>query len=80
MRTTLTLDDDVARLLDRESRRTGASFKQVVNRFLRLGLMTSRQHLRKEFVVTPKKVGLIPGVNHDSVEQVLEALEGVAHR
>ena len=43
MRTTLSLDDDVARLLDKESRRSGASFKEVVNRFLRLGLMASKQ-------------------------------------
>ena len=80
MRTTLSLDDDVARLLDKESRRTGASFKEVVNRFLRLGLMASKQPARKPFVVTPRRLGLPPGLTYDNVEQLLDTLEGPAHR
>jgi hypothetical protein len=35
MRTTLTLDDDVAALIEVERRRTGESMRQVVNRLLR---------------------------------------------
>jgi hypothetical protein len=35
MRTTLTLDDDVAALIDRERRRSGESMREVVNRLLR---------------------------------------------
>jgi hypothetical protein len=35
MRTTLTLDDDVAALVERERRRTGESMREVVNRLLR---------------------------------------------
>lgn len=38
MRTTLTLDDDVAALIERERRRTGESFREVTNRLLRRGL------------------------------------------
>ena len=38
MRTTLTLDEDVAHRLTERSRLTGASFKQVVNETLRAGL------------------------------------------
>lgn len=37
MRTTLTLDDDVAALVESERARTGESFKVVVNRLLRRG-------------------------------------------
>ena len=80
MRTTLSLDDDVARLLDKESRRTGASFKEIVNRFLRLGLMASKQPPRKPFTVAPRKLGLPPGLNYDNVAQLLDELEGPAHR
>ncbi|WP_043840650.1 hypothetical protein [Amycolatopsis taiwanensis] len=39
MRTTLTIDDDLAVLLERKRRDTGASFKQVVNDTLRAGLV-----------------------------------------
>ena len=80
MRTTLSLDDDVARLLEKESRRTGASFKEVVNRFLRLGLVAATRPRRKPFVVTPRKLGLPSGLSYDNVEQLLDAIEGPARR
>lgn len=37
MRTTLTLDDDVAALIEAERARTGESFRTTVNRLLRRG-------------------------------------------
>jgi hypothetical protein len=77
MRTTLSLDDDVARLLNKEVRRSGDSFKQVVNRFLRLGLMASKQPVRKPFRVKPWNLGLPP---FEKVEELLEYLEGLDHR
>ena len=80
MRTTLTLDDDVARLLEKETRRTGASFKEVVNRFLRLGLVAAARPPRKKFVVTPRKLSLPSGLSYDNVEQLLDELEGAARR
>jgi hypothetical protein len=80
VRTTLSIDDDVARLLDKESRRSGSSFKEVVNHFLRLGLMASKRPARKPFVVAPRKLGLPSGLTYDNVEQLLETLEGPVHR
>ncbi len=80
MRTTLSLDDDVARLLEREARRSGSSFKEVVNRFLRAGLMAGRRPNRKPFTVVPRNLGLPAGRSYDNIEQLLEALEGPAHR
>ncbi len=79
MRTTLSLDDDVARLLEKETRRSGASFKEVVNRVLRLGLMSANHPERKPFVVKPRKLGLPAGVTYDNVEQLVEHLEGPKH-
>ena len=77
MRTTLSLDDDVAQLLNREVRRSGDSFKQVVNRLLRLGLTASKQPVRKPFRVKPWNLGLPP---FEKVEELLEYLEGPDHR
>jgi len=77
VRTTLTLDDDVASLLNKEVRRSGESFKQVVNRFLRLGLNASKQPTRKLFRVKPLNLGLPP---FEKVEELLEYLEGPDHR
>ena len=76
MRTTLTLDDDVAKLLEKETKRSGNSFKQVVNHFLRLGL-TAKQPPRKPFKVTPINLGL---PHYDKVEDLLEQLEGPEYR
>ncbi len=76
MRTTLTLDDDVAALLNKEVRKTGEPFKQVVNRYLRLGL-TTKQPVRKPFKVKPFNLGLPP---FTKVEELLEWLEGPDHR
>lgn len=77
MRTTLTLDEDVASLLNREVRRSGESLKQVVNRFLRLGLNASKHPTRKPFRVKPLNLGLPP---FEKVEELLEYLEGPDHR
>jgi len=76
VRTTLTLDDDVASLLKKEVRKSGEPFKQVVNRFLRLGL-TAKPVARKPFVVRPMNLKLPP---FEKVEELLELLEGSDHR
>ena len=80
MRTTLTLDDDVVKLLRRELRRSGASLKAGVNHYLRLGLTASARPPAKRFVVHPRPLGLPPGLSYDSVEDLLEALESPLHR
>jgi len=80
VRTTLSLDEDVARLLNKEVRRSGTSFKETVNRLLRLGLISSQQQGRKPFEVIPRRLGLPPGMSYDNLEELLEKLEGPAHR
>jgi hypothetical protein len=77
VRTTLTLDDDVASLLNKEARKSGESFKQAVNRFLRLGLVAAKRPSRKPFVVKPINLGL---PHFEKVEELLEHLEGPDHR
>jgi hypothetical protein len=80
VRTTLTLDDDVAKLLEKEVRRSGGSFREVVNRYLRMGLVAARQQAGKPFVVTPVELGLPPGFSYDNVEELIETIEGAGHR
>ena len=80
MRTTLSLDDDIAHLLNQEIRRSGVSFKEAVNHYLRLGLMASKRPVRKKFVVKPRAMGLPPGLSYDNIGELLEAIEGPLHR
>ena len=77
MRTTLTLDDDVAKMLKKEVRKSGEPFKQVLNRYLRLGLTAPKQPAAKRFVVKAKNLGL---PQFDKTEQYIEFLEGPDHR
>ena len=81
MRTTLTIDDDIAKLVEDEVRRSGDTFKGTVNRLLRQGLIASKNpEPRKRFVVTPRKMGLPPGLSYDSIPELLENIEGPYHR
>jgi hypothetical protein len=73
------LDDDVASLLKKEARKSGEPFKQVVNRFLRLGL-TTKPPARKPFVVKPFSLGPPAGLNFDNIGELLEVLEGSEHK
>ena len=77
MRTTLTLDDDVAVLLKKEVRKSGEPFKQVVNRFLRAALTAPKRATPARFVVKAKNLGL---PHFEKTEQYLEFLEGPNHR
>lgn len=77
MRTTLTLDDDIAALLKKESRRSGEPFKEMVNRYLRRGMAAPKQAPRQRFKVKAKNVGL---PHFEKTEQYIEFLEGPDHR
>lgn len=82
MRTTLSLDDDVAARLAQEQKRRRASFKDVVNDVLREGLDAverprgaGRPFKTKGFDLGASLVGSL-----DNVEEVLSRVEGEDHR
>jgi hypothetical protein len=82
MRTTLTLDDDVAAKLKAESRRAGRSFREIVNKTLRTGL-AGRQPRgpREPFKIEARDMGLLkPGLSLDNVGDLLEQVEGPLHK
>jgi hypothetical protein len=77
VRTTLTLDDDVAARLQSESRRLGRPFKDVVNDCLRRGLEAKRQlRSAKPFQVRARPLGVRQGLDYDNVADLLEQIEG----
>ena len=83
MRTTLTIDEDVARLVDDEVRRSGESFKGTVNRLLRLGLGAScRPEAVEPFVVAPFPLGVgeMLDRHHGKVSSLIDEVEGPDHR
>ena len=77
MRTTLTIDDDLAGILQNKARQQGHSFKEVVNDLLRVGIASSGGSAldRKPIKVVTKPLGLKPGYNPDKLNQLMDELE-----
>lgn len=82
MRTTLTLDDDVAARLEQISRKRRRPLKAIVNEALRAGLRqieqptaARRAFQTKGFDLGPSLVGSL-----DDVEEILSRVEGEEHR
>ncbi len=76
MRTTLTLERDVAERLQKEMRRTGKGLKALVNDALRRGLRMAGQPLRPPpFKVQPQAFGVRPGIDLDRMNQLVDELE-----
>lgn len=82
MRTTLTLDDDVAAKLKAEARRAGRPFKAIVNETLRIGLASRRvAAARPDLKIAARDLGdLMPGLSLDNVAEVIMQAEGPLHR
>ena len=82
MRTTITLDDDIAQVLERESKAKRVSFKEIVNSTLRRGLVAGSMSAislpKVEF--RPFGGGLLPGLDADRMNQLNDELEVEAFR
>jgi hypothetical protein len=79
MRTTLTLDEDVAARLQAEARRTGRPFKTVVNERLRMAFTQTVAVAQLEpFKVESRSMGAL--LSFDNIGAALEELEGPLHR
>jgi hypothetical protein len=80
MRTTLTLDDDVYAEIEAEMRRTGKTYRHVVNELLRRALLTGSDTVKKKpFKVRGRPLGTRAGLSYDNIGERLEQLEGPAH-
>jgi hypothetical protein len=82
MRTTLTLDDDVAAVLERLRKSGRRSLKALVNEALRAGLklMTATPKSRRPYRTRPADLGPCALPDLDNVAEVLAVAEGEAYR
>jgi hypothetical protein len=76
MRTTLTLDPDVAKLVRDTVEREQLTLKDVINDALRRGLRPSE--LRQAFRIIPHSSALQPGLDPRGFNQLAEELEDEA--
>lgn len=80
MRTTVTLDDDVAEKLTRLAHARRTSFKAMLNEMLRRGMAGQRRRDERPFKVEPHDSALCPGVDPLKLNQLADQLEAEAFR
>ena len=79
MRTTLTLDADVARLLEEEVHRVRRPFKQVVNDAIRRGLSPALADApSRPYRALVHKAELRPGIDPAALNRLADELEDEA--
>ena len=80
IRTTITLDEDVAERVKQASRARGIAFKEMLNDLLRLALsqLDTRPQPRS-LTIEPVHMGFRPGLNYDDVALIVEYGEGERH-
>ena len=75
MRTTLTLDDDIAESLREQARLLDIPFKQVVNDTLRRGLSPAVRETPAPYRIVPIHSGFVPGIDPLKLNQLNDELE-----
>ncbi|MEM7385961.1 MAG: DUF2191 domain-containing protein [Verrucomicrobiota bacterium] len=80
MRTTLTLDDDLAGLLKERAEREGKAFRTIVNQVIRAGLSIETGPMVEDPPkVIPHAFGLLPGIDPDKMNHLADDLEVEAY-
>jgi hypothetical protein len=80
MRTTLTIDDDLADILKHRAREVGRPFREVVNTAIRAGLAERtrpRPHVAPN--TFPHSFSFRPGIDLDKLNQLVDELEAEAY-
>jgi hypothetical protein len=82
MRTTLTIDEDVAAQLERLRRSRDVSLKDLINDALRRGLreLSAKAKPKKPFRTRTVDVGTVFIDNIDNIAEVLAIAEGEAYK
>jgi hypothetical protein len=79
MRTTVTLDPDVARMVEQAMHRERKTFKEVVNAAIRQGLNPGRSGLRvARYTVRPHEARLLAGYDPRGFNRLADELEDEA--
>ena len=75
MRTTVTLDPDVERLIRNSMKERGISFKEALNQAARAGLLIKREARGRKFVQKTFRMGETQNFRWDKALATAEAME-----
>ena len=76
MRTTLTLDPDVASKARKGAAKLGKSFKEIINLALRIGLEAVLTPTPRPYPPRHVPLGLRQGLSYDNINELLARAEG----
>ncbi len=80
MRTTLTLDPDVAAKAKKGAARLRKPFKEIINAALRVGLdQILSPPIAKPYRTRPRPMGLRRGFSYDNISELIASVEGEDH-
>ena len=80
MRTTLTLDPDVAAKAKKGAARLHKPFKEIINAALRVGLdEILSPPAAKPYRTRPRPMGLRSGLSYDNISELIASTEGEDH-
>jgi hypothetical protein len=80
MRTTLTLDPDVAAKARKGAAKLNKPFKEVINAALRIGLdEVLKPSAARPYKTKPRPLGLRRGFSYDNISELIAASEGEEH-
>ena len=81
MRTTLTLDEDVAQKIKKLAAKLKKPFKVVLNEALRKGLeQVEKPQKCRDYRTIPHKMDLREGLSIDNIQELLAQIEGENRR
>lgn len=76
MRTTLTIDDDLAAAIEDLRKREGLSFKEALNQLIRAGVeYRARPPKPREYRTATRRLGLRAGLDPVKLNQLADELE-----
>jgi hypothetical protein len=75
MRTTVTLDPDLAAKLRALARERGVSFKEALNSTLRRGLSSGASRSKRRYQLPSRRLGLRPGIDLEHALRLAGELE-----
>jgi hypothetical protein len=80
MRTTLTLDPDIAAKAKKGAAKLHKPFKEIINAALRAGLdQVLSPPAARPYRTKPRPMGLRQGFNYDNISELVAAAEGENH-
>ena len=80
MRSTLTIDDDLAESIERLRQAENLSFREAINRLLRAGLRLEKTPpAARPYQGRTFRMGLQPGIDPNRLNQLADELEAEEH-